>query len=137
MRLRRVLSGLVVCWLLAGCAAGPGTLVGPPEVESSVPATPARGQSLSALGFNNGPADLIWLPSGVRVAHVADQPNALIVIGGAAEGPQIQDYLRQTLPGLGWQITADAPGGLLFQQAEWQGAYALGAGSWALTVRND
>ena len=139
MRLRRAVVAAVACLLagclLAGCAAGQSGLAtsAPPPT----PTTPDQGQSLSALGFTNGPAELIWLPRDVRITYGADQPNALIASGDAAQGPLVEDFLRLTLPGLGWRITADADGGLLFQQGEWQGAYALGGDSWALTVRND
>jgi len=130
-----VLVGVISGVLLVGCAA-PGPVVESSGLPSAV-VTPGQGQSLSALGFKNGPADLIWLPGGVQVGYGADQPNALIVTGNTAQAAQVEEFLRQTLPGLGWQITDDAPGGLLFEQGQWQGAYALGGDSWALTVRND
>ena len=120
--------------VLAGCAASPVSST------SSLPAprsTPAGGQALTSWGLTVGPAGLLWLPAGTTLTYSAQQPNLLIAAGPAAEAGAVQAYLRATLPGLGWHVTADADGGMLFDQGEWQGAYALGGSSWALTVRND
>ena len=127
---------LAGCLLLAGCAAAS---TGVAEV-SSIPtpaATPSSGRSLSDVGFTNGSASLVWLPTGTTLTYTADQPNVLVVTGDASQASQVEDYLRQTLPGLGWQITAESAGGLMFTQGEWHGAYVLGGDTWALTVRND
>jgi len=139
MKLRGMVATMVAglaLVTLAGCAAAVPPTPSPTPVASAI-VTPDQGQSLAALGFTNGPAALIWLPTGVQLTYTADQPNALIAAGDSSQAGAVQDYLRQTLPGLGWQITADADGGLMFQQGNWQGAYALGTDSWALTVRDD
>lgn len=131
--IRKAVLALVGCLALAGCsAANFGTEIPTPTV-----IIPSQGQSLSEAGFTNGPGDLVWLPQGIRLEYAADQPNLLIAVGDSSQAPEVEDYLRQTLPGLGWRITADAGGGLMFEQGEWHGAYALGTDSWALTVRND
>ena len=127
---------VLVATALAGCSAAPtGT------TETSAPAppivTPSQGQPLSALGLAQGPAGLIWLPAGVPLTYTADQPNLVIAAGPAAQASQVEDYLRLTLPGLGWRITADGGGALTFEQGEWHGGFVTGQVSWALTARND
>jgi hypothetical protein len=92
---------------------------------------------LAEAGLTHGPGDSIWLPDGTELTYLADQPNALIVTGTLAQADAVQRYLSQTLPGLGWTITDQADGGILFQRGEWHGAYAVGHDSWALTVRDD
>jgi len=99
--------------------------------------TPSQGSSLATVGITNSMAERVWLPAGTELTYTADQPNLLIAIGVLGQADQVQDYLRQTLPGLGWTITADEPGGLIFEQSDWHGGYAVGADSWALTVRDD
>jgi hypothetical protein len=130
---RVALVALAGALVLAGCAAAPV------EVPSWPPVTaPARGgQAVADLGLTTPVAAWIWLPDNLVLTHTADQPNLLIVAGPADQAGLVEDYLRATLPGLGWTITADAPGALLFERAPWHGAYALGDDSWALTARND
>ena len=139
MDIKRWILTVAGCFLLAGCSiASTGTGETPTGSEvAPVISTPSSGRSLSNLGFTNGAAPLVWLPTGIQVTYTADQPNLLIVTGVAAQAAQVEAYLRQTLPGLGWHITAEADGGLMFDQAEWHGAYVLGEDTWALTVRND
>ena len=124
------------CLLLTGCSAA-STEVADVSTAPAPVATPSSGRSLSDVGFTNGSAPLVWLPTGISLTYTADQPNVLIVTGDASQAPQVEDYLRQTLPGLGWRITAESAGGLMFTQGEWHGAYVLGGDTWALTVRND
>ena len=126
---------VLCCVALAGCSqavtSAPGSSPTPTLVQ------PTTGSSLAQVGLTHDPASRIWLPSGTTLTYTADQPNLLIAVGTLAQADQVQSYLRQTLPGLGWQIDQDAPGGLLFHDGQWHGAYALGTTSWALTVRND
>jgi len=119
---------------VAGCSAAAGQAGSTPSPSVSVP---DHGRSLAGLGLTNGPGDDIWLPAGVTLTYTADQPNLLIVVGPSAQASVVQAYLVQTLPGLGWTITGNAPGGVTFQNGVWRGAYALGTDSWALTVRDD
>ena len=137
VEIRRAILVAAACLLLTGCGAANTGIEEPSRIETPAFATPNQGRSLSSVGFTNGAASLVWLPSGTRLTYTADQPNLLIVTGDSSQADQVEDYLRQTLPGLGWRITAESDGGLLFDQGEWHGAYALGQDSWALTVRND
>jgi len=132
--IRRGILALLGCLLLAGCSS---TTIIIEETPSPVISTPAQGRSLSDVGFTHEPAELLWLPTGIRLTYTADRPNLLTVTGLSTQADQVEEYLRQNLPLLGWRITADADGGLLFEQGEWQGAYVVGEDSWALTVRND
>ncbi|MDR0285147.1 MAG: hypothetical protein LBI33_09700 [Propionibacteriaceae bacterium] len=123
--------------LLAGCTASANTGPTPTTPAATGMATPTPPvRSLADLGYTHTPANRIWLPA-VALTYTADQPNALIAVGGVAQAGAVEDCLRTTLPSLGWTITADAPGALLFEDAEWHGAYVVGTDTWALTVRND
>jgi len=132
----------ILAWVVVGAlASGVSGCSQASGQAGSTPSTPVvlpdHGRSLSQLGLANGPANDIWLPAGVTLTYTADQPNLLIVVGPAAQASDVQEYLTQTLPGLGWAITGNAPGGVTFQDGPWRGAYALGTDSWALTVRDD
>ncbi|MDR0784112.1 MAG: hypothetical protein LBE83_10210 [Propionibacteriaceae bacterium] len=131
---KRLALVVVGCLALVGCSAA-WDGYDPPEPPTLT--TPSTGASLAGLGFTNAIGEAIWLPTGVLITFFADQPNLVIAAGVIEEAELVEDYLRVTLPGLGWEITADAPGGLLFTKDDWQGAYAVGADNWALTVRND
>ena len=137
MEIRKAILATAGCLLLAGCSAASNGTFGTAQPPTPAVVTPSSGRSLADVGFENGAAPLVWLPVGTQVTYTADQPNLLIVTGTSSQASQVEEYLRQTLPGLGWRITAEADGGLMFEQGEWHGAYALGTDSWALTVRND
>lgn len=126
---------MVVCvsLLISGCGAADISIPTP----TVIVVTPSQGQSLKHFGYTYDPADLIWLPTDTQLTYAANQPNTLIAVGYASQASEVQTYLTQVLPGLGWKITAESDGALLFEQGEWQGGYALGDNDWALTVRND
>ena len=125
----------VVGLLLTGCSAAVD--LEPLEPTAVEVVTPGQGRSLASLGFECPVAESVWLPGGTVLTYTADQPNVVIVAGQAEQAESVQEYLRETLPGLGWRITSESEGGLLFENDEWHGAYALGEDSWALTARND
>jgi len=126
---------VLVVMALTGCSAT--TTAPPTPAPTPVVVTPSQGRPLSAWGPTQGPSDLIWLPGEAAVTYTADQPNLVIASGPADQAGLVGDYLRRTLPGLGWEITADANGALMFEQGEWQGAFVTGEDTWALTARND
>ena len=101
------------------------------------PSADAPGVSLADFGYTNGAATRLFLPVGIVITTVVDQPNALVATGHADQAATVEAYLNATLPQLGWTITAQAPGGIRFRQGVWQGSYAAGPGAWGLTVRND
>jgi len=121
----------------AGCSAAVGSYGPTPAATPSVLVTPATGRSLASAGFTNPIAQQLWLPIGTTLTLTADQPNLVTVVGELDQADGVQAYLAQTLPGLGWTITAQGDGGLVFEQGVWQGGYARGSDNWALTVRND
>lgn len=124
---------MACCMALSACSSAPIDYPGPtPQVT-----TPAQGASLSGWGLTHEPAERIWLPSGTTLTYTADQPNLLIAVGVLAEAEEVEYYLRQSLPGLGWEITSEAEGAVMFASGAWHGAYVRGEDSWALTVRND
>ena len=133
--MRRLVVALLGCLMLAGCSV---TI--PPEESPSVTTpviTPSQGRPLERWGFTHHPASLVWLPSGTTLTYTADQPNLLIAVGSISQAPGVEAYLRETLPGLGWEITSETDGAVIFVGMGWQGAYVQGVDYWALTVRND
>ncbi len=139
MRARTLVrAGLLACAMaLSGCSVDPpvgSVTASPTDWRSQLPTT---GRSLASAGFENEIADRIWLPDGTRLTYRADQPNLVIASGEADQADEVQNYLEETLPGLGWQITGRGDGGLTFVMGDWRGGYARGDQSWALTARND
>jgi len=126
---------LAVLMGVSGCAAGTNPPTPTPTPTTLV--TPTTGRSLASAGFSNAIAERIWLPLGTKLTLTADQPNLITVVGDLDQADGVQAYLAQTLPGLGWTITAQGDGGLVFSQGVWQGGYARGTTNWGLTVRND
>ena len=119
---------------LVGCSAS--VTVDPPTPTPDI-TTPAQGSPLSAWGLTHYPSELIWLPTGVRLTYQADQPNLLNAVGLASQSDLVQTYLSHSLEPLGWQITDEVDGGLMFEQGQWRGGFVRGQDTWALTVRND
>ena len=134
MRIERILVAVGAGLLLAGCA---GAVDFPEPSATPLLVTPSTGRPLTDFGYIHAPAGLIWLPAQTRLTYQADQANTLIAVGQAWQADETQAYLSQVLPGLGWRITAEADGAMMFEQGEWHGGYALGVDTWALTVRND
>jgi hypothetical protein len=124
---------LVCCCALVGCGAAPVT----DETQAPEVTYPTSGESLQTRGIDLPPAELLWLPSDVNLTYTASQENLLIVIGVPGDAPKVESYLHDTLPMLGWTITNQDLGGLLFETSQWHGGFAVSSDSWALTVRND
>jgi hypothetical protein len=118
---------------LAGCAAAsPGPAADPFAAPASLA---APGQCLDTLGVTTAPAGHVCLPPGVTLTEVYGAERTLLVLGPSADGPTVLDYLVATLPGLGWTVTAASDTAVRFEAGEWQGSFALGDGTWGLTVR--
>ena len=138
MMIRIVVCVVFGCLVFSSCAAGYSEY--PSTVDPSTPAStkiPSSGESLASIGFTHEPASQIWLPTRIRLTYAADQENLLIVTGTMSEASVVEAYLKETLPGLGWEITSESDGALMFTQDSWHGAYVEGDQSWALTIRND
>ena len=133
VKLIKLFTVIAVCVMVTACSSTRDPV---PTVAPQI-TLPEHGTSLQAYGLTHDPASLVWLPESTTVTYSADQANLLIVSGPVAQAQQVENYLSETLPGLGWTITSQVEGALLFDSGIWQGAYVVGDESWALTVRND
>ena len=151
MRLPRTLRGVVVAvaltvgvtTALAGCAAGsvpdrsssgsstPGA--GPTPTVS----TPADGVSLSALGFENGPVDRVFVPFGAQVSARVDQPNNVTVVMTSPSAAELAAFYRRTATGNGFTLTGDdaATTTLTFAGVGWTGTFTGDTRASALLLR--
>jgi hypothetical protein len=121
---------------LAACAGAPAPSASSPAAPATVAPAPAEpGQRLDQLGFSHGPAARLYLPKGASVTYAYDAEKTLIVLGPADQGPAVAAYLADTLPGLGWTVTAAAADALRFDDGTWQGSFVIGQTEWGLTVR--
>lgn len=128
-----LLTGLTAC---SSGAPAPSPASTPPLTPAAtVPAVPAGGVSLRQLGFTQGPVDFLTVPAAARVDLRVDQPNNVTAGFGAPEGPEIAAWLRTHLGAGGFRITADSPSAVLFTGHGWDGAFTLGGGQSALTLR--
>lgn len=136
--MHRILIGLLASAALialSGCSAA--TPVPPGPAPSLTAATvPDDGQDLRSLGFENAPQGLS-IPRGSVIAERVDSPNNVTVVLTAPDALTVVDYLRRTLPELGFTITGDDRNSLLFEGGEWQGAFTASSGYSALTLRTD
>lgn len=128
----------LACVALAGCSAAPEAFA--PTPGASAVATPGPdARSLRELGLRNGP-EAFWLPREVTVRERIDQPNVVTLSFDASEGPALARYLSEHLAEMGWDVTADRNGSLLFTTDDWRGAFTTptageSAGLAALTLR--
>ncbi len=103
---------------------------------SSVPTVPGDGVLLSSLGYSNAPDDFS-VPVGSTITERVDQENTVVAVLTAPSGLDIAAYLRETLPGRGWEITADGNNSLLFERGEEYGAFTVTGAYAALSIRWD
>ena len=120
--------------LLAGCGSAPTTV--PPSPTTAVTRrAPAGTVSLADLGWRNGPANRVLLPSGVTLTRRIDQPNLISAFGYGTDREQIRRLLAQHLPTLGWDVTGSGADALVFGDQQYQGAYTASDEVWGLTIR--
>ena len=144
------LAGIAVVALVAGCAADGPLPIGPSASSSAstssaptsptpvgLPASPANAVTLAAMGFRHGPVDAFFLPADSVLITRADQPNVVVLVLSAPPARQLADFLRQTLPAAGYDITADRPEAavLTFAGRGWTGSFTGSATSSALVLR--
>lgn len=129
---------LIVAGALSGCgaAAGAGSSSGSPAPVAPVASAslPAGGALLTDAGITHGPAGFS-VPAGLVVDKVIDQSNVVTLIMDDTQGARLEAYLRANLAAMGFQITGDVPGSLLFAAPGWEGAYTSGGGIAGLTLR--
>ena len=135
LRPHRIAIGLFAVLALAGCAANP-VAPAPPEPTLSAAAVPDDGQALRDLGFVNGP-DGLSIPRGAAITDRVDSANNVTVVMTAPDGLTVVDYLRRTLPTLGFSITGDEFNSLIFTGGGYDGAFTTSSGYSALTLRTD
>ncbi len=132
---------LVVVLPLAGCAAG-GSVPDSTQASSSPAPTPSvavpsDGVSLSALGFENGPVDRVFVPIGAQVSSRVDQPNAVAVVLTSPAAADLLTFYRRTATANGFVVTADDPATttLVFDGFGWTGTFTGAARASALLLR--
>ena len=113
-----------------------------PELPTDSPPTatvevPADGLTLRSLGVTNGPVDAFTLPRDVVVSTRVDLPSGVTVVLSSPPAVEVGEYLRRTLPGTGFVVTADDPAGaaLTFTGYGWQGSFTGTGDSSAVTLQ--
>lgn len=134
LRIALTLVGLVA---VAGCSATPTPPTPtPPVTVSATTEAPAGGVLLSDLGFTNAPAGFS-IPQEAEIKERVDSGNNITVVLHYPIGVEVADYLRRHLPAMGFTITADAGGSLLFESAVHDGAFTMTGELSALSLRTD
>ena len=103
---------------------------------STVASLPSDGVLLSSLGYEYAPAGFS-VPSDSIIAERVDQENTVVAVFTAPSGENVAGYLREALPGQGWEITADGNDSLLFERGEEYGAFTVTGENAALSLRWD
>lgn len=134
----RIALALVALLAVSGCSSAPVPTPSPtPSVTVSAPSgAPADGVLLSDLGFVNAPAGFS-IPRGAVIEEQVDSGNNITVVLSAPSGDDVAAYLRRNLPAMGFTITADAGGSLLFESAVHDGAFTVTDALSALSLRTD
>ena len=143
MRTPRILRGAVVAAFLAvavpGCSAGsvPGAASTPSPVPTPTVSTPADGVSLSALGFENGPVNRVFVPVGAQLSARVDQANNVTVVLTAPSAAALVAFYRRTAVGNGFTVTGDdvATTTLTFAGFGWTGTFTGDTQASALLLR--
>ena len=122
---------------LAGCSAAPAPEpTSSPTQPASATTAPPGGVLLSALGFTNAPPGFS-IPADSFITDRIDAGNNVTLILTAPAGIEIAGYLREHLPAMGFEITADKNQSLLFHSATHDGAFTTSGSTAALSLRTD
>ncbi|GAA2179119.1 hypothetical protein GCM10009785_04520 [Brooklawnia cerclae] len=130
---------IVLVGTLAGCgtASGAGSSSAPSTSAAVASASlPAGGTLLADAGIEHGP-DGFSVPTGLVTEQVIDQSNVVTLVVDEEQGAILEAYLRQNLTAMGFEITGDVTGSLLFAAPGWEGAYTSGGGVAGMTLRRD
>ena len=134
--IRRMLA-TACCLAVVGCAAGPVPVESTPGTTTSIAVSvPADGVLLRSLGYRNAPEGFS-VPADSRITERVDQENTVVAVFTAPGGLEIAHYLRETLPGQGWSITADDKSSLLFERGQQRGAFTVNGAFAGLSLRWD
>ena len=131
--IRRLLAA-ACCLIVAGCSAAAPEPTDP--VSSSSVAVPTGGVLMANLGYSFAPRGFS-LPASSVITQRVDQEDTVVAVFSKPDGAAIATYLRETLPGGGWVITADANDSLLFERGREQGAFTVNGETTALAIRWD
>lgn len=134
--MQRITLALVALLAVAGCSSAPVPTPSPSTTVSVPAEAPADGVLLSDLGFVNSPPGFS-IPRGADIEQEVDSANNVTVVLTAPAGDEVADYLRRNLPAMGFTITADANGSLLFESAVHDGAFTVTGELAALSLRTD
>jgi hypothetical protein len=141
--LRGVVVAVTLAVALAGCSAGSvpdvpssGSSTSGPGPSPTV-STPSDGVSLSALGFENGPVDRVFVPFGAQVGSRVDQTNNVTVVMTGPSAAELAAFYRRTTTGNGFTLTGDDPATttLTFAGFGWTGTFTGDAQASALLLR--
>ncbi|VEP39390.1 hypothetical protein TLA_TLA_00798 [Tessaracoccus lapidicaptus] len=128
--------GLAALLAVTGCAAAPASTPGPNPAPAAAATAPAGGVLLTDLGFTHAPAGFS-LPRTVVIDEAINAGNNVTVVLTQPSGAEVADYLRRHLDAMGFTITADGGGSLLFESATHDGAFTVTDGLAALSLRTD
>lgn len=132
----RRLFAAACCLAVVGCSAvapEPFEPVPSPNAEVTVR---GDGVLMESLGYSFAPQGFS-LPASSVIIEGVNQENTVVAVFSEPEGDVVAAYLRETLPGDGWRITADANDSLLFERGDEQGAFTVNEESTALAIRWD
>lgn len=119
-----------------GCSAAPPEPSPPAPSTSAVATIPDDGVLLSSLGYSFAPEGFS-VPGTAIITDRVDQENTVVAVLSAPSGLEVAAYLRETLPGQGWEITADGKNSLLFERGDEYGAFTVTGAYASLAIRWD
>lgn len=131
----RICAALAAAAALSGCSAVPPEPM-PTDPPAAASAAPDGGVLLSDLGFRHAPAGFS-LPATSVLTETVDSANNVTAVLSQPAADEVLGYLRTHLPAMGFEVTADADGSLLFQSATHQGAFTSTDAVSAVTLRTD
>lgn len=138
---RGAAAAVLLVVALAGCSAagtGPDTSASSPSpAPTPTISRPSDGVSLSALGYENGPVDRVFVPVGAQLSARVDQPNNVTVVLVAPPAADLVAFYRRTAQANGFTVTADDPATttLTFRGFGWTGTFTGDSRASALLLR--
>ncbi len=87
--------------------------------------SPVDGISLRGLGLTHGPVERVFVPRNAFVTARVDQATNVVVVLSYPSTATVATFLRSSLPGNGFVLTADDPATrtLTFAGFGWTGAF--------------
>lgn len=129
---RRVVAAIAIGLTLAGCAPSQ-----PLEPAASVSyQLPEGGVPAKQAGIENAPEGFS-LPEGLAISDLVDQPNVVTFVTDVENAQKLEQYLINNLNKMGFTITGQAPGSLVFECEGWQGAFTTSDEIAGFTLRKN